>query len=237
MRRILLSTLTLCLFSLMGNAQQNRAKEPSTFEPRETWPFLYEEFTQGTIRTSAGDLTEGPSFNVTATDNRLLYIKDDKIMLADMNSVYTVKIEDDVYLNVMGQLYKVLSELDRGVVLKQYCLDIDQLNKVKIGYGVSSSTGSAMGLQVSLDGRFDFTNMSVQQSRHNKDSGEIIPMRESYYLYVKNTLIPATQRTVTTWPGVDKKAANDFIKNEKIKWKQTESLEKLIIFLDTQLGK
>ena len=225
------------MFYLMGNAQQTRPKEASTYEPRETWPFIYEEFTEGTTRTSSGDLISGASFNVTATDNRLLYINNDKIMLADMKSVYTVKIEDDVYLNVMGQLYKVLSELDLGVVLKQYALDVDQLNKVKIGYGVSSSTGSAMGLQVSLDGRFDFTNMSVQQSRHNKDSGEILPMKESYYIYVKNTLIPATQRTVTTWPGVDKKAASDFIKKEKIKWKQAESLEKLVIFMNAQLDK
>lgn len=232
MRRSLSSALVLCISMIACFAQQNKS-----YEPRETWPFLYEEFTEGTTRTSSGELITDAPFNITVTDSKLLYIKDDKIMLADMKSVHTVKINDDIYLNVMGSLYKVLSELDLGVVLMQNALDVDQLNKVKIGYGVSSSTGSAMGLQVSLDGRFDFVNMSVQQSRHDKDSGEVLPMRESYFVYVNNTLIPATQRTVTTWPGVDKKEASDFIKKEKIKWKQTESLEKLVIFLNAQLGK
>ena len=66
-------------------------------------------------------------------------------MLADMNSIYTVKIGDDVYVNVMGRLYKVMSELDKGLVLMQESLDEDKLNKVDIGYGVSSAAGSAVG--------------------------------------------------------------------------------------------
>lgn len=221
---------SVCAYSQQGTANYH-------FEPKETWPFLYEEFIEGTTRTRSGELISGSEFNVTATDSKLLYIKEDKIMLADMTSIYTVKVGEDIYLNVMGQLYKIMSELDKGVVLMQYSLDVDELNKVKIGYGVSSSTGSSMGLQVSLDGRFNFVNMSVQQSRHDKDSGELLPMKETFFIYVNNTLIPATQRTVTTWPGVDKKAASDFIKKEKIKWKQTESLEKLVIFLNSQLGK
>lgn len=207
------------------------------YKPRETWPFLYEEFQEGTTRTRTGELVSGAMFNITVKDNKLLYLKDGTTMLADMGAIYTVGIGDDVYVNVLGQLYKVLSELDKGLVLSQNSLDIDEFNKVQIGYGVSSSTASADGLQVSLDGRFNFVNMSVEQSRHDKDSGPVLPMRETLYLYVNNSLIPASQNNVTTWPGVDRNEARDFIKKEKIKWKQTESLEKLVIFLDAQLNK
>ena len=235
-------TILAILFAsyLTAGAQQVVGQKDNwahPFVPRETWPFLYEEFTEGTTRTRTGDLVSGEPFNITATDNKLLFIKDDTIMLADMNSIYTVKIGDDVYVNVMGRLYKVMSELDKGLVLMQESLDEDKLNKVDIGYGVSSAAGSAQGLQVSLDGRFNFVNRPVQLTRHDKDSGLELPMKETLYLYVNNTLIPATQHTVTTWPGVDKKEANAFIKQEKIKWKQTESLEKVIIFLDSQLNK
>lgn len=239
MKKISILSAVLLIFCFMANAQSNGSKDgwAHAYEPRETWPFLYEEFREGTTRTRSGDLVSGAMFNITVTDSKLLYIKDDTIMLADMGSVYTVGIGDDVYLNVLGQLYKVVSELDKGIVLMRNALNVDEFNKVKIGYGVSSSTGSADGLQVSLDGRFDFVNMSVQQSRHDKDSGPVLPMKETLYLYVGSSLIPATQNTVTTWPGVDRKEARDFIKQEKIKWKQTESLEKVIIFLDSQFNK
>lgn len=238
MKRTVILLAVLLSFTLTASAQY-RAKENWTqaHEPRETWPFLYDDFVEGTTRTRSGELLTGAKFNITATDNRLLYLKDETIMLADMNSIYTVGIGDDVYLNILGQLYKVLSELDKGLVLMQYSLDIDELNKVNIGYGVSSSAASAQGLQVSLDGRFNFVNTNIQQSWHDKDSGAKLPMKESLYLYVGDTLIPATQHTITTWPGVDKKEANAFIKKEKIKWKQTESLEKIVIFLDSQLNK
>lgn len=237
-KKIIISAILL-LSSLMAGAQLYQPKESwaPSHEPRESWPFLYDDFKEGTTRTRTGELISGALFNITATDSKLLYIKDDTIMLADMSSVFTVRIEDDVYLNVLGQLYKILSELDKGLVLSRYALDVDEFNKVQIGYGVSSSTGSAQGLQVSLDGRFNFVNMSVQQSWHDKDSGPVIPMKETLYVYVHNTLIPATQSTVTTWPGVNKKEAKAFIKKEKIKWKQTESLERIIIFLDSQLNK
>ena len=238
MKKTITLSAILFLSLLTAGAQQVMPKDnwAHPHEPRDTWPFLYGDFTEGTTRTRTGELLSGASFNITASDSKLLYIKDDKIMLADMNSIYTVKIDEDVYINILGQLYKVMSELDKGVVLMQYSLDVDKLNKAEIGYGVSSSAGTARNVQVSLDGRFDFVNMSVQQSWHDKDSGTILPMKETLYIYVNNTLIPATQHTVTTWPGVDKKAANAFIKQEKIKWKQIASLEKVVIFLDSQLN-
>ena len=229
----------MLLVCMAAGAQRYEQKDnwAPAHEPRETWPFLYSDFMEGNTRTSSGELVSGAKFNVSAIDNRLLYIKDDTIMLADMSSVYTVRIEDDVYLNILGQLYKVLSELDKGLVLSRYYVDVEERNKAQIGYGVTSSTGTARGVQVSLDGRFNFVNLSVQQSMHDKDSGAILPMKESLYLYVGGTLIPATQHTITTWPGIDRKEANSFIKKEKIKWKQTESLEKLVIFLDSKLNK
>ena len=37
--------------------------------------------------------------------------------------------------------------------------------------------------------------------------------------------------------GVDKKQAKDFFKTEKIKWKETDSLEKIVVFLYGQFNK
>ena len=57
-----------------------------------------------------------------------------------------------------------------------------------------------------------------------------------YYLYDGTRLIPATKQEILNTPGIDKKTANSFFKQEKIKWKETASLEKLLVFVVSQLN-
>ena len=84
------------------------------YKPRETWPFLYEYFTEGATRTRAGDLVSDAQFNISVLDGTLMYIsKDNTIMQADMRSVFTARIGDEAYLNLSGKLYRILSELDK----------------------------------------------------------------------------------------------------------------------------
>lgn len=208
------------------------------YKPRETWPFLYEYFTEGATRTRAGDLVSDAQFNISVLDGTLMYIsKDNTIMQADMRSVFTARIGDEAYLNLSGKLYRILSELDKGIVLYQEILDEDALGKVSIGYGVQSSAGSADNLQILMHGRFNLVNQTVEHSSAEKYSGAVLPVKETRYLLVNGLLIPATRSSVISWPGVDKKEASAFIKAEKIKWKETASLEKLVIFLNQQLNK
>lgn len=208
------------------------------YEPRESWPFLYEKFQDGAARTSSGALVTEAPLNVSVVDGSLTYINDKGIIMrADMMRIYTAKIGEDVYLNVGGKLYKVLSELDKGCVLYETCIDEDKLNNVDIGYGVSSSTASAVNISVIMDGRMSVINKSLEQTELDKYNSAVLPVKENRYLYVQRKLIPATRSSVVGCEGVDKKAANAVIKQEKIKWKETASLEKLIIFLYDQLSK
>jgi len=207
------------------------------YEPRETWPFLYESFQVGATRTLDGTLSSDARFNVAVHDGTLMYVgEDDTIMRADMSRVYTARVGDDTYLNVMGRMYKVLSELDCGQVLLGTEVDVDEQNKVNIGYGISSSTASVQGVAVLLDGRFDLLNQNIRQTEENKFRGEVLPVKETTYLHVGTRLIPASRQEVLNLPGVDRKAANAFFKQEKIKWKDTASLEKVLVFVHAQLN-
>ena len=203
-----------------------------SFSPRETWPFLYEEFMSGATRTKDGALVTESRFNITAHDGSLLYIgKDEKIMKADMSRVYTAKLGDDVFLNVSGKMYKLLSETEYGAVLKGVEIDFEEQSKVSIGYGINSSTASAQGLAILMDGRFDTLGKNLQQTENEKNTGEILPLRENYFLFFEGRLITAKKQEILDMPGIDKKATKAFFKQEKIRWKDTASLEKVLVFL------
>lgn len=203
-----------------------------SFSPRETWPFLYEEFMSGATRTKDGVIVTESRFNITAHDGALLYIgKDENIMKADMSRVYTAKLGEDVYLNISGKMYKLLSELDCGAVLMGTEINIEEQSKVSIGYGINSSTASAQSLTILMDGRFDTLGKNLQQTENEKNTGEILPLRERYFLFFEERLIPAKKQEFLDMPGIDKKATKAFFKQEKIRWKDTASLEKVLVFL------
>ena len=229
MKRILF-ILAGALCSMPAFAQQ--------FEPRETWPFIYEEFQPGATRTRDGSLTSEASFNVAVHDGTLMYISTDGvIMRPDMSRVYTARVGEDVYVNILGRMYKVLSELDCGNVVLGTEIDVDKQNQVNIGYGISSSTASSYNMSVLLDGRFDTGGKTVEQTEADKYQGNVLPVKQTLYLNIGSRLIPATRQEVLNLPGVDKKEANAFFKQEKIKWKETSSLEKVLIFVNTHISK
>ena len=208
-----------------------------TYQPRETWPFVYEEFLDGATRTLDGSLTSDAQFNVSVTDGSLLYISDDGIIRKpDMSRVYTAKVGEDVYVNIMGKMYKLLSELDCGLVVMGMEVDRDEMDKVNIGYG-KSSVASAQNISlIAIDGG-NGANKSLETFRTSKYDGRELPVKQNYFLRIGLRLIPASRQEILSLPGMDKKAANAFFKQEKIRWKEVPSLEKLLVFVNEQLSK
>lgn len=207
------------------------------YKPRETWPFVYEEFTDGAARMRSGDLVSEAPFNIAVHDGSLMYVDNDGIIMqADMSKVYTAKVGDDVYVNVLGRMYKVLSELDLGNIVTGVEIDREAQDKVSIGYGISSSTASTQGVSLLMDGRFFQNGRSLQQTSLDKFNGNVLPTKEVWYLMVGGRLIPASRQEILNTPGIDKKAATAFIKQEKIKWNDVSSLEKLLVFVAAQLN-
>lgn len=208
-----------------------------TYQPRETWPFVYEEFQPGATRTLDGSLTTDAPFNVSVTDGSLLYINDaGTIMKPDMSRVYTARVGEDVYVNIMGKMYKLLSELDCGLVVMGTEVDSAELEKVNIGYGKSAVASTQNISLIALDGG-NGANKSLESFLATKYDGKELPTKENYYLRIGLRMIPATRQEILSLPGMDKKAANAFFKQEKITWKETASLEKVLVFVNEQLSK
>ena len=226
--------VSILLGALLAIPAFSQPGDRESFKPRESWPFLYEEFMDGAARTRSGALVTEARFNIALQNSALLYIgKDGIIMKADMGSLYTARLGEDVFLNVAGHMYKLLSELDCGAVLMGTEINVEEQNKVSIGYGISSSTASVQNMAILEDGRFDTTGKNYLQAERDKNSGEILPIKQTYYFYHQGILTPATKDGVLDLPGVDKKEAKAFFKQEKIKWKDVPSLEKVLVYINT----
>ena len=205
------------------------------FEPRQTWPYILEEFTLGSIRTSAGVVIRDEAFlNVNIPDGHLHYIQNGKIMAADMTQVYTVLIGKDVYMNRGGRLCQVLYEGDGALPLKKTEVDLVKLSKSDIGYGVSSATASTQKL-TGLGAEGMLINMDFTTAIENAKTGDYLPLDETYSFLVRGREIPAKKADFLAIEGLDQDASKAFLKEQKIKWNKPLDLVKVLDFITANL--
>lgn len=213
-----LTTFLLGVFFILPLFSQDKG----FFYPTDTWPFIYESFEDGVVCTSNNNTILSGRMNVSVIDQKLYFINGDDIMVADMMRLYTARIKNDIYINIAGKLYHVLEETDDGAVIRSMVVDLDQMNKTNIGYGVSSSTASTQNLSgIALESSIGNFNKALS----NKEYGKEIPVKgKNYILYSGNKIVSANKGDVLRIPGLDKKEAKQFFKESKIKWNNPESL-------------
>ena len=225
---LLVGTLLFCGISM--GAQR--------FEPKDTWPFVYENFTDGALYSSTGEKLLSAKMNVSILNQKLYYLKGETIMEADMVRLYAAKISsglsEDLYVNVGAKMYRVLAESDGGAALQANILDIERYNKASIGYGVTSYTASTQN--VSGLAMESAAGVNINQAQASKEGGEPLPILEKkYILYGQGRIVPALKREVMDIPDLDKQAAKVFFKENKIKWNQAASLTQVADFLTNNL--
>ena len=208
------------------------------FEPKDTWPFVYENFTDGALYSSTGEKLLSAKMNVSILNQKLYYLKGETIMEADMVRLYAARISsgpaEDLYVNVGAKMYRVLAESDGGAALQADILDVERYNKASIGYGVTSYTASTQN--VSGLAMESSAGVNINTAMASKEGGEPLPVLEKkYILYGQGRIVPALKREVMDIPDLDKQAAKVFFKENKIKWNQAASLTQVADFLTNNL--
>lgn len=206
------------------------------FEPKDTWPFVYENFTDGALYSSTGEKLLSAKMNVSILNQKLYYLRGETIMEADMVRLYAAKIgpAEDLYVNVGAKMYRVLAESEGGAALQADILDVERYNKASIGYGVTSYTASTQN--VSGLAMESSAGVNINTAMASKEGGESLPVLEKkYILYGRGRIVPALKREVMDIPDLDKQAAKVFFKENKIKWNQAASLTQVADFLTNNL--
>lgn len=201
------------------------------YKPRESWPYLLEEFTAGEVRTSSGALLQDGFYNVCVTDGKLHYVNDGTIMVANMLQIYTVQIGSRLFCNYSGCLYEVVDQQGYGFLVKKVLVDMSALNSSDIGYGISSATASTQRTNnLGVDGGVT-ANVQLQTAVANAMSGPELPLQESWFFLYRGNLIEANKRAFLHMDGMDQAAAKAFLKRERIRWNKPESLSKVLEFI------
>ena len=219
---IIIAALMLC-FSMTMNGQEYR--------PRESWPYLLEYFTEGVATNFGGEVSMDGYFNVSVVDGKLHFVKDGTIMVANMNQLQAVRIGERVFINRIGRLKEVVAEeLGGYFVLRDVSVDQDELAKTDIGFGMKSAVASTQKLNTLGIGGTT-VNLSLEAAISAAKDGAEFPLKEKYVFLIKSREYPADKSTFLSLEGIDKASAKAFLKSEKIKWHNAESLGKVLKYI------
>ena len=221
MKRLLFIISLVCL-PLLAKAQ---------YEPNTRWPYIYENFTEGTAYSS--DNTKSTlQMNIHLAGNVLHYIgKDDKIYRAEDNKITRVEIGGDAYLFINHQLMQLIGSHGNNVLLKLQDADFSRMQSAGVGaYGSDANT-----LATSQKSSLDLGGLNTPELAKmllEKEDGAIIPLVTRYYFIIGDKRIEASKGAVEKLIGeAREKDFKAFVKTNKIKWKNEESLMKILEYL------
>ena len=218
----LLSISAMLIIALAAMAQ---------YEPNTKWPYIYENFTNGTAYSS--DNTKSTlQMNVHLAGNVLHYIgKDDRIYRADDSKITRVEIGSDAYLFINHQLMQLIAAKGKNVIVKLADPDFSRMQSAGGGaYGSDSNT-----LATSRKSSLDLGGLNTPELAKmllEKDEGAAIPIVNRYFFIINDQRIEASKGAVEKYLGEsNEKEFKAFLKANKIKWKNEESLKQILYFL------
>lgn len=215
-------TLLFILTTLMGGAQR--------YEPNTKWPYIYENFIDGNIFFDGNKKTSS-KLNIHLWGNKLHYLSDkEKILEANDQGVIRVEIGKDAYIFCDHQLMKFLAVEQNNLLVELTKADFDALFSGTGAYGASLNSSASRDLS-SLDlGGLD--SPEIGRLLQERNDGRTIPLRRLFYFVIDGKLVDASKKSVeSTLNENDLKQWNAFVKQNKIKWKDEESLKKVLSFI------
>lgn len=200
------------------------------YEPNTKWPYIYENFTDGTIFFDGNKKTEA-KLNIHLWGNKLHYLNDEqKIFQSADKGVVRVEIGDDAYIYSDHQLVRILAAEDNDLIVELTTGDFDALFSGTGAYGASLNSSASRDLS-SLDlGGMD--NPELGRMLQERNDGRDISLKHQFFFIIGGKQIEANKRGVESILSSDgQKELKSFLKQNKIKWKDLESLQKVLSFI------
>lgn len=216
-------TIALLAVTVMASAQK--------YEPNTKWPYLYQDFTTGTIYFEGNQKNSNRELNIHLLGNKLHYIGEDgRIYQSDDQKVTRVEIGADAYIFSNHKLVRIAAVEGTSLLVMLTKANFDALQQSSGAYGASLNSSASRDLS-SLDlGGLDKPELG--KMLQEKQDGRIIPTTQQYLFIIGGQQIEATKKSVEKFVGNAKAdALKQFLKENKTKWKNEESLAQLLKFL------
>lgn len=223
MKRLISLFLSVLLLATVASAQD-------AFESTTTWPYIYSDFRQGRIVSLNGEQFEG-LLNVHLYQGNIHFIENGVIKEAASLSMASVRIGNDIYVNAGGRMMRVLAKNDNGCVCEDVAIDFVKLNSTGAAYGSSSTSVGTMALSsVEGLGTGTMVNTNHMDLVSRKTEGQTLPLTKKKYIVSNGIASQAVKAEILSLVS-DRQDFNTFCKTEKIKWKDNNSLLKVIDYL------
>lgn len=215
-------TLWLCVCTAVALAQE--------YEPNTRWPYLYEQFTGGSVFFPEGR-KDSLQLNIHLMGNVLHYVhKNGKIYQNSDKDIRRVEIGGDVYLPVDGKWMQLMAHREGGELLKLVRADFDVLFTGTGAYGASLNSSATRDLS-SLD-LGGLNTPELGKMLQERREGKTLPLVNEYFFRIGDQFYPATRKDVEAHlPAARAAEWKSFQKTAKVKWKREESLAGVLEFL------
>lgn len=218
----------LLLFAMLNTILTTNAQN---YEPNTKWPYIYENFTDGIVFFE-GNKKAQKQLNIHLWGNKLHYLADDnRILEAKDKGVVRVEIGNDAYIYSDNQLVKILDVDQNNLVVELTKADFDALFTGTGAYGSSLNSSAARDLS-SLDlGGID--NPELGRLLQERNDGRDLSVKHVFFFIIDGKQIEANKKEVESLLSDNgKKEWKAFQKQNKIKWKDEDSLAKVLSFIN-----
>lgn len=225
MKKVVLTTLLLTTVLTITGQE---------YEPNTKWPYLYKDFTKGTIYFEGNQKASTLELNVHLWGNALHYVgTDGRIYQSSDQKVMRVEIGTDAYIFFDHKLVKIIAVKGTDLLVSQTQANFDALNTGSGAYGASLNSSASRDLS-SLDlGGLDKPELG--KMLQEKNDGRTIPLSTTYFFIIDGKIVDANKRAIGKMIQNDRKDQwESLLKNTKIRWKDSESLCKILDFLSTK---
>ena len=204
------------------------------YSPNTKWPYVYENFTEGTIFFEGNKKTKA-QLNIHLLGNKLHYLADDgRIFTSDDKDVIRVEIGSDAYIYSDHKLVRIVAVDKTNLLVELTKADFDALFTSTGAYGASLNSSSSRDLS-SLD-LGGLENAELGRMLQEKNDGRDIPLKKQYLFILGGKQIEAVKKSVESVLNADgQKEWKDFQKQNKIKWKNEESLSQVLTFIGSHM--
>ena len=202
------------------------------YSPTINWPYLNPDFFEGEMRMLGNKVSSGV-YNIHLGQGMLHRVNNGIIEELSVTQVMSATIGDEEFANVSGKLMKVLAQSEKGIVVEERLADYSQVVREEGGAYGGSNTNAAKSFSYDENyGNYSYliTN-DYEDLKSQRDYGEDLPVTVNRYIVIGGFKTLAVKKNVSAIEGVDKKLFAEFLKTEKINWKEPKDILKVLEFV------
>lgn len=217
---------------LMLTIAASLTAQAQKFEPNTKWPYIYEDFTPGTIYFEGNEKSQA-DLNIHLWGNVLHYVKaDGRIYQSDDKKIVRVEIGSDAYIYIDRQLMHVIANQGTNLLVKLTKGDFDAMRSSGGGaYGSSLNSSASRDLSSLGFDLGGLNNPELGLMLQEKKEGRTIPLADRYFFIINGQQVDASKKGFVKFVGEARaEALKNFLKEKKTKWKNEKSLTQLLDF-------